>query len=133
MTARLPGIQPAVWTIQVIAGDIDLQPARVGLVAGRRVTLSAFLKDEQGTTQNRAAGVRWTSDRPEVAAVKEGVVDALVPGRAIITASTPWGKTAKADVFVVGDMLLTSNRGGSFGIYQLRAGTLLSHPSRQCQ
>ena len=128
LTARLPGIQPAVWTIQVIAGDIDLQPTRVGVVAGRRVTLSAFLKDDQGTTPNRASGVRWTSDRADVAVVREGAVDALAPGRAVITATTPWGKSAKADVFVVGELLLTSNRGGSFGIYQLRAhsaGTLL--------
>jgi hypothetical protein len=120
LTARLPGIQPAVWTVQVIAGDIELQPARVGLIAGRRVTLSAFLKDQQGTTSNRAAGVRWTSDRPEVALVREGVVDGLAPGRAVVTAATTWGKSAKADVFVVGDLLVTSNRGGSFGIYQLR-------------
>ena len=128
LTARLPGIPPAVWTIQVIAGDIDLQPGRAGIVAGRRLNLSALLKDEQGTTQNRATGVRWSSDRPEVATVREGAVDALAPGRAVITAATPWGKSAKADVFVVGDLLLTSNRGGSFGIYQLRlqgAGTLL--------
>jgi Tol biopolymer transport system component len=128
LSARLPGIQPAVWTIQVIAGDIDLQPARVGIVAGRRVTLSAFLKDDQGTTPNRAAGVRWTSDRPEVVLVREGVVDGLSPGRAVVTAATPWGKSAKADIFVVGDLLVTSNRGGSFGIYQVRAqnpGTLI--------
>jgi uncharacterized protein YjdB len=128
LTARLPGIPPAVWTIHIIAGDIDLRPARVGLVAGRRITLAAFLKDEQGTTGNRAAGVRWSSDRPEVAVVREGVVEALMPGRAAITAATLWGKTANADVFVVGDLLLTSNRGGGFGIFQLRAptaGTLL--------
>jgi dipeptidyl aminopeptidase/acylaminoacyl peptidase len=121
LTARLPGIQPAVWTIQVSAGDIDVQPARVGLVAGRRVTLSAFLKDDQGTTSNRTTGVRWTSDRPEVALVREGAVDALSPGRALITAATTWGKSAKAEVFVVADLLVTSNRGGSFGIYQVRA------------
>jgi uncharacterized protein YjdB len=129
LTARLPGIQPAVWTIQVIAGDIDLQPARIGLLAGRRAILNAFLKEQQSTTANRATGVRWTSDRPEVAVVKEGSVEAVAPGRAVITATTPWGKSSKADVFVVGDLLLTSNRGGSFGIYQLRvpgAGTLLS-------
>ena len=33
LTARLAGIQPAVWTVQVIPGDIELQPARVGLGA----------------------------------------------------------------------------------------------------
>ena len=123
LTARLPGIEPAVWTIQVVPGDIDLQPARIGLVAGRRITLSAFLKDEQSTTQHRATGVRWASDRADVAVVREGVVDGLAPGRALITATTAWGTSAKADVFVTGDLLLTSNRGGAFGIYQLRTQT----------
>jgi Tol biopolymer transport system component len=65
--------------------------------------------------------VRWSSDRPEVALVREGTVDGLIPGRAVITATTPWGKTAKADVYVVGDLLLASNRGGNLGIYQLRS------------
>ena len=123
LTARLTGIPPAVWTIQIIPGDFDLQPARVGLAAGRRVTLAALLKDENGPTGSRATSVRWSSDRPDVAVVREGgTVDGLTPGRAVITGTTPWGKSAKSDVFVVGDMLLASNRGGSFGIYQLRIG-----------
>lgn len=122
LTARLAGIQPAVWTVQIIPGDIDLQPPRVGLVAGRRTTLAALLKDEQGSPGGRASGVRWSSDRPDVALAREGgVVDGLTPGRAVVTAIAPWGKSAKADVFVVGDLLLASNRAGSFGIYYLRA------------
>ena len=127
LTARLPGIPAAVWTVHIIAGDIDLQPARVGLVAGRRTTLAALLKDEEETSAGRATGVRWSSDRPDVALAREGgVVDGLLPGRAVVTATAPWGKTAKADVFVVGDLLLTSNRGGSFGIYQVRASGSMS-------
>ena len=122
LTARMSGIQPAVWTVQVIPGDIDLQPARVGMAPGQRTTLNAFLKDEQGATASRATGVRWSSDKPDVALAREGgVIDALSPGRAVVTATASWGKSAKADVFVVGDLLLSSNRGGGFGIYQMRA------------
>jgi len=122
LTARLAGIQPAVWTVQIIPGDIELQPARVGMAPGRRTTLSAFLRDEQGATASRATGVRWSSDQPDVALAREGgVIDALSPGRAVVTATASWGKSAKADVFVVGDLLLSSNRGGGFGIYQMRA------------
>jgi uncharacterized protein YjdB len=122
LNARIPGIQPAVWTIHIVPGDFDLRPARAGILAGGRITLSPLLKGEEGAAGSRAVGVRWTSDQPNVALVREGVVDGLVPGRTVITATAPWGKSATADVFVVGEMLLTSNRGGSFGIYQLRMG-----------
>ncbi|MEO8089346.1 MAG: Ig-like domain-containing protein [Gemmatimonadales bacterium] len=122
LTARLAGIQPAVWTVQIIPGDIELQPDRIGMLPGRRTTLNAFLKDEQGVTAVRATGVRWSSDKPDVALAREGgVIDALTPGGAVVTATTSWGKSAKTDVFVVGDLLLSSNRGGRFGIYQVRA------------
>lgn len=122
LTARLAGIPPAVWTLHLIPGDIDLQPARVGLVAGHRTTMAALLKDDQGGPATRATGMRWSSDNPDVALAREGgVIDGLTPGRAVVTATAPWGKTAKADVFVVGDLLVTSNRAGGFGIYQLRA------------
>jgi uncharacterized protein YjdB len=122
LTARLAGIRPAVWTVQVIAGEIGIEPDRVGLPAGQRISLGAIMRDEQGGPAGRASGVRWSTDRPDVVLVREGgTVDALSPGHAVVTATTPWGKSAKADVFVVGDLLLSSNRGGSFGIYQMRA------------
>ncbi|HEV8176468.1 MAG TPA: Ig-like domain-containing protein, partial [Gemmatimonadales bacterium] len=121
LTAKLAGISPAVWSVQIVPGDIELQPARVGVMPGRRATLNVLLRDEQGTAAGRATGIRWSSDKPDIAVAREGgVIDALSPGRAVITASTPWGKSAKTDVFVVGDLLLSSNRGGSFGIYQMR-------------
>jgi Tol biopolymer transport system component len=121
LTARVPGIQPAVWTIEIVAGDFDLQPARMGMQIGHRATITALLKGGQGGAGSRASGVRWSSDRPDIALVRDGVVDGLAPGRAVVTASAPWGKTATADVFVVGDLLLTSDRGGHYGIYQLRS------------
>jgi uncharacterized protein YjdB len=118
LTATLPGITPAVWTVQVVSGDITLSPARTGLVVGQRATLTVHLKDD--SSSSKPAGVRWNSDRPDVALVRDGVVDGLSPGHAQVTGSAPWGKTATADVYVVGDLLVTSNRDGAFGIYQMR-------------
>jgi Tol biopolymer transport system component len=121
LTARLAGITPAVWTVQVVAGEIDVEPSRAGLLVGQRATLAALLRD-QGASGSGTPGVRWSSDRPEVATVRDGgVVDALSPGHAVVTATVPWGKKADAHVFVVGDLFLSSNRGGSYGIYQTRA------------
>ena len=51
----------------------------------------------------------------------QGQVEALTPGHAVITAATPWGKEATADVFVVADLWLSSNRSGAYGIYQIRS------------
>jgi uncharacterized protein YjdB len=121
LTATLTGITPAVWTVQVVPGEIVIDPPRAGLLVGQRTTLNATLRDEQGSSSSpRSQGIRWTSDRPEAVLVRDGVVDAMNPGHAVVTAVAPWGKSANADVYVVGDLLLVSNRGGAFGIYQLR-------------
>ncbi|HET6837483.1 MAG TPA: Ig-like domain-containing protein, partial [Gemmatimonadales bacterium] len=120
LTARLAGITPAVWTIQVVAGDIAVEPARIGLLVAQRTNLSAMLR-EPDATGSRTPGVKWSSDRSDVASVREnGLVEALAPGHAVVTATTPWGKKAQADVFVVGDLWLSSNRAGNYGIYQTR-------------
>jgi uncharacterized protein YjdB len=127
LTAVLPGITPAVWTVEVVPGDIVLDPARVGLVSGQRTTLSALLRD-QGGSSGKAGAARWSSDQPDVALARDGVIEAVNPGHAVVTATAPWGKIASADVFVVGDLIVVSNRGGSYGIYQVRLtepGTLL--------
>jgi uncharacterized protein YjdB len=120
LTARVPGITPAVWTIQVVTGEITIEPARIGLLVGQRATLSAVPRD-QDPSVTRTAATKWTSDRAEAAKVREnGQVEALAPGHAVVTALTPWGKQASADVFVVADLFLSSNRRGSSGIYQMR-------------
>lgn len=120
LTARLAGITPAVWTIQVVAGDITIDPARVGLLVAQRTTLAALLR-EPDASGSRTPGIKWSSDRSDVASVREnGLVEAMAPGHAVVTATTPWGKKSQADVFVVGDLWLSSNRGGHYGIYQTR-------------
>ena len=121
LTARLAGITPAVWTIQVVTGEITVEPARVGLLVSQRTTLSAVAR-EQDPSAAKATGARWSSDRSDVAAVRDnGTVEAVSPGHAVVTAMMPWGKQASADVFVVGDLFLSSNRRGNYGIYQMRA------------
>jgi Tol biopolymer transport system component len=120
LTARLPGITPAVWTVQVTPGDIAVEPSRVTLLVAQRATFAALAK-EPGSSGSKAAAARWSSDRPDVAQVREnGLVEALTPGHAVITATMPWGKKATADVYVLGDLTLSSNRSGTIGVYQMR-------------
>jgi Tol biopolymer transport system component len=121
LTARLTGIKPAVWTVQVTAGDVSIEPGRAGLLVGQKTTFSAQGHETSGSG-SKAASAQWSSDHPEVAVVRQtGTVEALSPGRATITATMPWGKKASAEVFVLGDLTLSSNRSGTQGIYQTQA------------
>jgi Tol biopolymer transport system component len=121
LTATLAGITPAVWTIQVVTGEVTIEPSRVGLLVSQRATLAAVPR-EKNPSGPKASGAKWSSDRSDVAAVRDnGTVEAVSPGRAVVTAIMPWGKQASADVFVVGDLFLSSNRRGSYGIYQMQA------------
>lgn len=122
LTARLYGFDPVVWAVQVIPGVLGLDRRRVGIGVGQRDSLRAVLLDENGKPQGAPSELTWSVSAPEVLQVSEGgVIDGLRPGRATVTASAPWGKSVTADVFVVADLFLSSNRGGTPGIYQLRS------------
>lgn len=122
LTARLHGFDPVAWTIQVIPGVLGLDRRRVGLGMGERDSLRPLLLDESGKPLGTPSDLDWSSSAPEVLQVSGGgVIDGLRPGRATVTAAAPWGKSAEADVFVVADLFLSSNRGGTPGIYQLRS------------
>lgn len=121
LTARLLGFQPAVWSIQVIPGVVGLERSRLGLRPGERVTIRAGLLDDQGKAIGPASDLAWSTDHPQVATVSPaGEVLGVNPGHAVVTANAPWGKAASADVFVTGELLVSSNRSGVLGIYQLR-------------
>jgi Tol biopolymer transport system component len=122
LTSRLYGFDPVVWTVQVIPGTLGLDRRRVGIGLGERDSLRAMLLDEDGKPLGAASELQWSSDRADVVQVSPGgVIDGLRPGRAVITAAAAWGKSVTADVFVVEDLFLASNRGGGFGIYQIRS------------
>jgi hypothetical protein len=122
LTARVAGFDPVVWNVQVISGALGLQRARIGLGVGERATLSPMLLDEQRKPLSPATELEWSTDQPEIVRVSPGgVVDALRTGRALVTGRASWGKSVTAEVLVVADLLVASNRTGRFGIYQLRA------------
>ena len=123
LTARLYGFDPVVWTVQVIPGVLSLDRRRIGIGVGERDSLRPILLDENGKPQGVPSELTWSSSAPQVLQVSGGgVIDGLRPGRATVTAAAPWGKSAAADVFVVADLFVSSNRAGNPGIYQLRSG-----------
>jgi Tol biopolymer transport system component len=119
LTARGPGSGLSVtWNIAVVAGAVKFVEPRVGVGLNQRRTLRANYADEQGSVIGPAANLTWSTDNPQVATVGEdGTVAGTGYGHARITATAPGGKTATADVYVVGEIVLASSRGGKFQLY----------------
>lgn len=75
---------------------VSLDKTDVSLVVGQSVTLTAVVEPEDASDMS----VTWSSSDPSVATVDEGVVVAVAPGTAVITASTSNGLTAQCAVTV---------------------------------
>lgn len=79
--------------------SVAIAPSAVSLVAGQTTTLVATPKDAGGNALN-GRSVTWNSSVPTVATVSQtGVVTAIAPGAATITATSE-GKSATAGVTV---------------------------------
>jgi hypothetical protein len=120
LTARLRGFEPVVWRLHLIAGVLGLDRSRAALRPGERLVLAVNLLDEAGKIVAPAKGVEWSADRTDVVAVAGGEVRGISPGRAVVSAALPGGKPATAEIFVTADLLVSSNRSGAFGLYQVR-------------
>lgn len=123
LEARLDGFEATTWVIEVVPAAIALDRTRLGMVSGGRVRLQAALVDESGTPiPGLEAPVSWTSSSPAVSVSADGELEAGTIGRATVTASSPGARSATAEVFVTGDMLVSSSRGAASphtpGIYQ---------------
>jgi uncharacterized protein YjdB len=121
LTARVAGFQPASWAFTVVPNRVRLERERIGLLPGGRATVAGSLLDDDNRVVTRADQLTWTSDRPDIASVDaSGAITGQRIGRATVTAATPWGASAKLDVYVAGDLLLASSRNGVLGIWQAR-------------
>ena len=80
-------------------GSVAVSPRSVNLAAGETIQLSVIVQDTGGDT---VAGrtVKWTSERPAIAAVSEsGMVTAASPGEAVISATCE-GQTGGCQITV---------------------------------
>jgi uncharacterized protein YjdB len=126
LVVRGPGTGLAVtWNISVIAGSVKFAQPRVGVGLNQRHTLRPSYADDQGTIIGPATNLTWNSDNPQVATVGEdGTVAGVGYGHARITATAPGGKTAAADVYVVGEIVIASSRSGKFQLYAAERANL---------
>ncbi len=125
LTARAPGRGLAVtWTINVVAGDVRIVPARAGLSPGRRQALAAEFVGEGGAVLGPAQP-EWSSENPAVATVgADGTVAAVGWGRTRIVAAAPGGKRATAEVFVLGEIVVARSAGGPLELFAVQRADL---------
>ena len=131
LTVRGPGAGLEVtWNVSVIAGSVRFTQPRVGIGLNQRHTLRANYADDQGNVLGPASNLTWSSDSPQVATVGEdGTVAGAGYGHAKVTATAPGGKTATADVYVVGEIIVASSRAapntpGKFQLYTVDRSNL---------
>jgi hypothetical protein len=114
------GFLPKGWTIEVFSGDLALARTRLALRPGERTGLAPQFVDSSGKPGLPATGLSWVTSNAGVARVTaDGQVEAVAPGRAVISAQAPGGKPSQATIFVTGDLLVASTRAGRFGVYAL--------------
>jgi hypothetical protein len=117
------GLQ-ATWTIDVVAGGLGFRPPRMGLSISERRTIEVMFTNDRGEPIAPATGIQWMSLRPAVAQVDpQGTVTGVEYGYAPIVASTSWGKADTVHVYVQGELLVSSTRGGSFDLFAFDRGT----------
>ncbi len=91
-----PGVTGEWGTFTIDATSIDIDLAIAEVEAGKVVTLTATVAPANATDKT----ITWTSDKPEIASVANGVVTGVSEGTATITATTHNGKTATCVVTV---------------------------------
>ena len=128
LTVRGPGAGLAVtWNVNVIAGSVRFAKPRVGIGLNQRHTLRANYADEQGNVLGPATNLTWSSDNSQIATVGEdGTVAGVGYGHAKVTAAAPGGKSAAADVYVVGELVVASSRASpsKFQLYAVERSNL---------
>src|SRR5256886_2177835 len=114
LTVKGPGAGLAVtWNINVIAGSVRFVQPRIGIGLNQHHTLRANYADDQGNVLGPAANLTWSTDNPQVATVGEdGTVAGAGDRHARVSAAAPGGKTAAADIYVVGEIVVASSRAG---------------------
>jgi Tol biopolymer transport system component/uncharacterized protein YjdB len=113
------------WNINVIAASLRFNEPRIGIGLTQRRALRGMWLDDQSNPLGPASNLTWVSDNPQVAPVGEdGTVSGLAYGHANVTATSPGGKTSTADVYVVGEIVVASTRGGKFQLYSTERSNL---------
>ncbi len=108
------------WYVHVVAGGLQLASPRFGLGVGARRPMAVSLLDDARHPLGPASDLRWTSTDTAVARMAADSVLGTGMGHAELTARSAWDSTAVADAYVVGDLLLSAQRGGRWDLLMLQ-------------
>ena len=112
------------WQIRVVAGGLAASRTRLGLGVGERSPVAVELLDDRRQPIGPATALTWASARDSVARYEDGNVVGVGPGRARLTARTPWDSTVSLDVFVGDRLLASALRGGRWDLYYASADSV---------
>ncbi len=94
------------WPIRVVAGGVAFSKNRFGMRLGQRDSFPVAMLDSGGEPTGERVPVRWTAQPATVARHSgDGVIEAIGPGRAEITAQTPWDSITRATLLVPPDLV----------------------------
>jgi hypothetical protein len=119
LTVRAPGEGlEVVWNVSVVAGGLSVEPDALPIARGEFFQLRASFTDDDGNPVAEASSLSWTSSDTTVVGVdSDGNLAPAGLGSASVVANTPWGSTDTVIVDVVGEILVTSTRGGNADVY----------------
>jgi Tol biopolymer transport system component len=123
LTFSTKGFVPKSWVVQVYAAMVGFDRSRIALRSGQHGKLVASFLDDDNKPATPGTNLTWSSSNVGVARVQtDGTIEAISPGRTVISAVLGDGQPAAAVVFVTGDLLLCSSRSGKSGLYTIAPG-----------
>ena len=130
VTAQGDSTKSASCTVTVTAATVSvtgvtLNKTSTSLYVGDTETLTATVAPDNAT--NKA--VTWTSSNPSVATVKNGVVTAVAPGIAVITATTQDGNHTAACAVTVRPDVPPANPNYRITVEATQGGTVTADPT----
>jgi len=94
------------WPVRVVGGGISFPHSRVGIRIGGLDSFPALMLDSTNVPGDDRVTAEWTVQPTTVVQHRgRGVVEAVGPGRAEITARTPWDSSTRATVLVPPDLV----------------------------
>jgi Tol biopolymer transport system component len=125
LVAVVPGTREIRWRVVVTALELTVTAGPIAVAIEEQHQLQAVMRDADGEVFKALEGGHWLSTNPAVITVdSSGLIKGIALGRADVLISSGAGDTARTEVFVVGDLLVSVSGGreNGVGIHQTPLG-----------